>query len=177
MIVTPFQDLKFLGKQISPTFSCFLINNTLLHHFLANWLAHNRKMSEKSVFHEVSSPEMTWQSFPVFWFWSRVFVPHRKRNFTFLVRQNTGKENRYRILFCYTVHWGDFIEQIKKKSVIYTLKLQHTHRLFDDRKWLTSVVFYRAVYSNCSTYLQIWQMDLRGYCTIVTFRRSKIPIF
>ena len=29
-------NLKFLGKQISPTFSYFLINNALLYHFLAN---------------------------------------------------------------------------------------------------------------------------------------------
>ena len=82
-------------KQISPTFSYFLINNALLYHFLTNWLAHNKKMTEKSVFREAWSPEMTSQSFPVSCFWSRGFVPHRKWNFTFLVHQNTGKENHY----------------------------------------------------------------------------------
>ena len=66
MIVMLFEDLKFWGKQISPTFSYFLINNALMYHFLANLLAHNKKMTDKSVFHEVSC------------FWSRGFVPHRK---------------------------------------------------------------------------------------------------
>ena len=98
-IVTSFQDFKLREKQISPTFSYFLINNVLLYHFLANWLAHNKKMTEKSVFHEAWSPEMTSQSFPVSCFWSRGFVPHWKRNLTLLVHQNTGKENRYRIFF------------------------------------------------------------------------------
>ena len=50
MIVTSFQDLKLCGKQISPTFSYFLINSALLYHFLANLLAHKKKMTEKSVF-------------------------------------------------------------------------------------------------------------------------------
>ena len=52
MIVMSFQDLKFRGKKISPTFSYFLINNALLQHFLANLhvLAHNKKTTEKSVF-------------------------------------------------------------------------------------------------------------------------------
>ena len=35
-IVTSFQDYKPCEKQISPTFSYFLINNALLYHFLAN---------------------------------------------------------------------------------------------------------------------------------------------
>ena len=34
MIVTSFQDLKFRGKQIFPTFSHFLINNAILYYFL-----------------------------------------------------------------------------------------------------------------------------------------------
>ena len=48
MIVT----LKFRGKQISPTFSYFLIDNALFYHFLANILAHNKEMTKKSVFRE-----------------------------------------------------------------------------------------------------------------------------
>ena len=36
MIVTLFQDFKFLGKEMSPPFSYFLINNALLYYFLAN---------------------------------------------------------------------------------------------------------------------------------------------
>ena len=35
-IVTSIQDSKPREKQISPTFSYFLINNALLYHFLAN---------------------------------------------------------------------------------------------------------------------------------------------
>ena len=66
--VTSFQELNFLWKQISPTFSYFLINNEFLYHFLANLLAHNKKMTEKSVFREAW---MTSQSFPVSCFWSR----------------------------------------------------------------------------------------------------------
>ena len=56
MIVTSFQNLKkFLGKQISPIFSYFLKNNALLYHFWANLLAHNQKMTEKSVCREAPS--------------------------------------------------------------------------------------------------------------------------
>ena len=65
MIVTSIQDSKPHEKQISPTFSYFLINNAqLLYHFLANLLAHNKKMTEKSVFREAWNPELTSQSFP-----------------------------------------------------------------------------------------------------------------
>ena len=78
MIVTSFQDYKFRGKQIYPTFSYFLISNALVYHFLANLLAQNKKMTEKYVFREASSPEMVSQSFPVSCFRSRGFVPHRK---------------------------------------------------------------------------------------------------
>ena len=98
-IVTSFQDSKPSEKQIFPTLSYFLINNALLYHFLANWLAHNKKMTEKFVFREAWSPEMTSQSFPGSWFWSLGFVPHRKWNLTLLVHQNTGRKNRYRIFF------------------------------------------------------------------------------
>ena len=52
-------------------------------------------MTEKSVFREAWSPELTSQSFPVPCFWSRGFVPHRKGNLMLLVHQNMGKENRY----------------------------------------------------------------------------------
>ena len=43
MIVTSFQDFKLRRKQKSRTFSYFLINNALLHHFGVNLLAHNNK--------------------------------------------------------------------------------------------------------------------------------------
>ena len=48
--VTSSQDFKLREKQCSLTFSYFLINNVLLYHVLANWLAHNKKMTEKSAF-------------------------------------------------------------------------------------------------------------------------------
>ena len=76
-------------------------------------------MSEKSVFPETLSPEMTPQSFPVSRFWSRGFVPRRKYNLTLLVDQNTGKENRYRNMYIYLLFLsvycgGSVIVQIKK---------------------------------------------------------------
>ena len=43
MIVTSFQNFKSRGKQISLTFFYFLINNALLCHFSANFLAHEKK--------------------------------------------------------------------------------------------------------------------------------------
>ena len=46
MIVRSFHGFKRHGKQISLTFSYFLINNALLYHFWANLLAHNKKMTE-----------------------------------------------------------------------------------------------------------------------------------
>ena len=76
-------------------FIIFFINKALLYHFSANWLAHNKRMTEKSVFLEAWSSELTSQSFPVPCFWSRGFVPHRKWNLMLLVHQHTGKENRY----------------------------------------------------------------------------------
>ena len=55
MSVTSFQDFKLSGKQISQPFSYFLINNVLLYHFLANWLAHKEKMAEKSFLRSLKS--------------------------------------------------------------------------------------------------------------------------
>ena len=134
MIVMSYQDFKLHGKQISPTFSYFPINNTQLYHFLANLLVHNKEMTEKSVFWEAWSPEMMSQSFPVSCFWSHSFVSHQKWNFTFLVHQNMGKKNRYWIylfLLYLSVHCGDFIEQIKK--------ICHIH-FKGESKWILVVV-------------------------------------
>ena len=79
-------------------------------------------MTEKSVFREAWSPELTSQSFPVSCFWCRGFVSYRKLNLTLLAHQNTGKENPYRKIFLphLSANWGDLIEQIKK-SLSYTL--------------------------------------------------------
>ena len=123
-IVTSIQDSKPREKQISPRFSYFLINNALLYHFLANWLAHNKKTTEKSVFREAWSPELTSQSLPASCFWCRGFVPHRKWNLTLLAHQNTGKENCYRKIFFATLisTLGRCNRANKKSSVIYTLR-------------------------------------------------------
>ena len=125
-IVTSFQDFKLREKQISPTFSYLLINNSLLYHFLANWLAHYKKMTEKSVFRETWNPEMTSQSFPVSWFGLAVLYPTGSEIWRFwLVHQNTGKENRYRKFF-FAIHISTlrrFNRANRKKSGIYTLKL------------------------------------------------------
>ena len=95
-IVTSIQDSKPRKKnRFLRRFIIFFINKALLYHFLANWLAHNKRMTEKSVFLEAWSSELTSQSFPVSCFWCRGFVPHRKWNLTLLAHQNTGKENRY----------------------------------------------------------------------------------
>ena len=105
-------------------FTYFLINNALLFHFLVNWLAHNKKMTDKSVFREAWSPEMTSQSLPVSCFWSYGFVPHRKWNLTLLAHQNTGKENRYRKNISATLisTLGRFNRE-NKKNLSYTLKV------------------------------------------------------
>ena len=88
------EDSKPREKQVTLTFSYFLINSALLYHFLVYWLAHNKKMTGKSVFRDARTPEMTSQSFPISCFWSRGIVPQRKWNLTLLVHQNTGKGNR-----------------------------------------------------------------------------------
>ena len=123
-IVTSIQDSKPREKQISLTFSYFLITNALLYHFLATWLAHNKKMTEKSVFRGAWGPKLTSQSLPVSCFWCRGFVPHRKWNLALLAHQNTGKENRYWKFFFATLisTLGRFNRANKKKSVMCTLR-------------------------------------------------------
>ena len=110
-------------KQISPAFSYFLINNALLYHFLANWLAQNKKMTQKSVSREALSPEMVSQSFPVSCFWSRGFVPHRKWNLTLFFWYIKTRGRKIAIenfpLLHISVHRGDLIEQIKNKIPYY----------------------------------------------------------
>ena len=58
MIVMSFQDFKLCGKQISPTFPYFLINNAVLYHFLANLLAHNKK-NEKHLLKILTGERLT----------------------------------------------------------------------------------------------------------------------
>ena len=51
-MVTSFQDSTPREKQVFPTVTYFLINNALWYYFVANLLAHNKKVTEKSVFRE-----------------------------------------------------------------------------------------------------------------------------
>ena len=117
-IVTSIQDSRPREKQISSTLSYFLIN----YHFLAKWLAHNKKVTEKSVFREAWSPELTSQSFPVSSFWCRGFVPHRKWNLTLLAHQNRGKENRNR-KFCFAT----LISTLERFDRANKKKICHIH--------------------------------------------------
>ena len=119
--MTSSQDFKLREKQISPTFSYFLRNNTLLYRFLVNWLAHNKKITEKSVFHEAWSPEMTSQPFPVSCFWSHSLNPTGSEIGPFRYIKTHGKKiaiDNFSLLYL-SVHWGDLIEQIKKICCIH----------------------------------------------------------
>ena len=114
MIVMSFQDLKFLGEQISPTFSYFLINNVLWYHFLANSLAHNKKMTEKSVFlHNYSQS-------PVF----GLAVSKTEVKFHIFDSSTHGEGKWLLNVFCFAIFtiilWRFY--RAKKKCVIYTLK-------------------------------------------------------
>ena len=130
-IVTSFQDSKTRKKQISPTFSYFLKNNALLYHFLANWLAHNKKMTGKTVFARLEV--LKWRHnhtlSPLFdlaalygtgsEIWRFWYIKTRRRKIAI--------ENLSSLYI--SVHWGDLIEQIKKICHIHfnnsVLKLQH----------------------------------------------------
>ena len=155
MIVTSVQDLKFRKKTDFPTLFYFLINNAL-------FLAHNKKMTEKSVFLEDDVTII------VSCFWSRGFVPHRKWNFTFLVHQNTGKKNRYRIYFLLylSLHCGDFIEQLKKHpsytlsvlkqfnqmiTVFFSVNMSLSLTVFPDPFWV-SLTRIAAILKTCYKY-------------------------
>ena len=119
-IVTSFPDFKLRENQISPIFAYFLINNTLMYHFLANWLAHNEKMTEKSVFREDWSPEMTSESFPISCFGLAVLYPTGSEIWRFWYIKTGGRKiaiKNFSLLYI-SVHWGDLIEKIKKKYVI-----------------------------------------------------------
>ena len=111
--------------QFSQSFSYCELINLLRNGTIVRCLWENKKTSEKSVFREAWSPELTSQSFPVPCFWSHGFVPHRKWNLMLLIHQNRGKENRYRKNFFATLisTLGRFNRANKKKSVIYSLIL------------------------------------------------------
>ena len=77
-IVMSIQDSKPREKQISQSFSYCELIKLLKNGTIVRCLWENKKTSEKSVFREAWSHEMTSQSFPVPCFWCRGFVSHRK---------------------------------------------------------------------------------------------------
>ena len=63
-------------------------------------------MSEKSVFPETLSPEITSQSFPVSCFWSRSFVAPPEVKFdTFGSSETQGRKITIKICFCYSYQY------------------------------------------------------------------------
>ena len=70
-----FRTSKLREKQISRSFAYCELINSLRNGTIVRCLQENKKMSEKSVFREAWSSEMTSQSLPVLCFWSRGFVP------------------------------------------------------------------------------------------------------
>ena len=69
---------------------------TIEYHFLANWLAHNKKMTEKSVFRK------GWNGvtiIPSLLFLVSRFCTPPEVKFDAFGASNTGKENRYRKVF------------------------------------------------------------------------------
>ena len=106
-IVTSFKDSKPREKQISPTFSYFLINNALLYYFLANLLAHSKKMTEKSFF---SRGLESWNDVTIvpslLCFVSRYCTPPEVKFDTF----GTSKIAIEKVFLLYlSVHWADLI--------------------------------------------------------------------
>ena len=111
-----FRTSNFAKKQISPTFAYFLIIKALLYQFLADWLAHNKKMTEKSVFGELEV--LKWRhnhsQCPVF---GLAVLYSTGSEIWLFWNICTGKENCYRKFFFaiqmyISVHWGDLIEQL-----------------------------------------------------------------
>ena len=122
MIVTSIQDSKPCEKRISQSFSYCELINLLRYGTIVRCLWENKKKSEKSVFLEAWSPELTSQSFPVPCFWSRGFAPHLKWNLMLFVHQNTGKENRYgKNLFAVLINTLGRFDRANKKNLSYTL--------------------------------------------------------
>ena len=121
-IVTSIQDSKPREKQISPTFSYFLINNALLYHFLANWLAHNKKMTEKSVFREASGV-LNWRhnrfQSPVFGV--AVLYPTGSEIWRFWHIKTRGRKITVKNFFATLISTLGRFNRANKKNLSYTL--------------------------------------------------------
>ena len=141
-IVTSIQDSKPSEKQISPTFSYFLINNALLYHFLANWLAHYKKMTEKCVFREKSWIAVTIAP-SLLVLVSRFCTPPEVKFDAFgTSKHGEGKSLLKKIFATLISTLGRFNRANKKKSVIYTLTVRAFIWLFDV---FSKVLFRNAV--------------------------------
>ena len=109
------QEFKFRGKQISPTFSYKQCE-------LANLLAHEKEMTEKSVFRAALSPEMTSQSFPVFCFGLAVLYPRGSETsrFWYIKIQERKSLSFFFFAILISTFWRFY--PANKKNLSYTLK-------------------------------------------------------
>ena len=85
----------------------------------------NKKMSDKSVLREAWSPEMTSQTFPVSCYWSRGFVPRRKRKFHVFGTsiQGEGKSLSKFFFAMLNISTMGRCNRVNKKNQSYTLKV------------------------------------------------------
>ena len=123
-IVTSFKDFKLREKQISPTFSYFLINNVVLYLYLANWLAHITKWPKNLFF---AKPEvLKWRhnhsQCPVFCL--AVLYPTGNEIWRFWYIKTRGRKIAIKNVF-FAVHISTLrrFNRAKKESVLYTLTL------------------------------------------------------
>ena len=106
-------------KQISPTFSYFLIKNTLLYHFLVNWLAHNKKMIDREICFSWSL--QSWNDVIIIFGLTVLYLTGSEISRFWYIKTQGRKIAIEKFFLLYlSVHWGDLIEHIKK-SFIYTL--------------------------------------------------------
>ena len=121
-IVTSIQDSK-PREQISQSFSYCELINLLTNGTIVRCLWENKKTTEKSVFCEAWSPELTSQSFPVPCFCLAVLYPTGSEIWCFWYiktrERKIAMENFF--LLHLSAHWEDLIEQIKK-NLSYTLQ-------------------------------------------------------
>ena len=117
-IMTSIQDSKPREKQISQSFSYCELINLLINGTIVRCLWENKKTSEKSVFREVWSPELTSQSFPVHCFWSRGTPPEVKFDAFGTSTHGKGK-SLWKKLFCCTYQYIGEIWLSKLKKICH----------------------------------------------------------
>ena len=119
--------MRLPGKQISQSFSYFELMYSPRNGAKVRCLYENKKMSEKSVFPEILSPEMTSPSFPVSCFGLAVLYPTRSEILRFWYKQ-IAIDNFFAILI--STLWRFYRANKLKKPVIYTLKEKNNPTLF-----------------------------------------------